>query len=105
MSRGGFANRQAVILMIQACPPPKPACFGLDKTWRDWLVQAHQSGLRVVRIVEFKNAEGCRSTQRRLLDTPQIPYCTECTAGHQRAMQTQNRCHPSAAMAFETAEA
>ena len=105
MSRGGFANRQAVILMIQACPPPKPACFQHDKTWRDWLVQAHQSGLRVVRIVEFKNAEGCRSTQRRLLDTPQIPYCTECTAGHQRAMQAMNRCHPSAVMAFETADA
>lgn len=103
MSRGGYANRQAVILMIQACPPPKPECFSLEKTWRDWLVQAHLSGLRVVRIVDVGKSQGCRITQRRLLPTNQIPYCDGCTAGHQAAMQAVNRCHPSPVM--ETAEA
>lgn len=103
MSRGGYANRQVVILMIQACLPSRPACFGGDKTWRDWLVQAHVSGLRVVRIVEVGAAQGRRTTQRRMLDTPQIPYCTNCTTGHQREMQSLGRCVPSNAR--ETAEA
>ena len=95
MSRAGYANRQVVILMIQACPPPRPACFGADKTWRDWLIQAHLSGLRVVRVVEIGAAQGCRTTQRRLLPTAQIAFCNGCTDGYQRAMKAAGRCVPS----------
>ena len=102
MSRGGWLNRQAVILMIQAAPPPRPACFSIDSTWRNWLIQAHVSGLRVVRIVDLGKSQGQRTTQRRLLPTPQIPYCSGCTQGHQRAMQEQGRCHPCTVECRET---
>lgn len=96
MSRGGAPNRMIVILMIQAAPPPRPACYSTDQSWRDWLVGAHLSGLRVVRRVEGAMVDGRRQTSHRLLPTPQIPYCDSCTRGHQRAMEEQGRCHPCA---------
>lgn len=103
MSRGGAANRQVVILMIQAAPPPRPACFSDDKSWKSWLIDAHLTGLRVVRIVDLGKSQGCRQTSRRLLPTPQIPYCDGCTTGHQRAMERAEKCVPS--LAREMAEA
>ena len=94
MARGGYPNRRLVITMIQAAPPPRPACFPDDKAWRDWLVSAHISGLRVVRRVDVGKSQGCRQTSHRLLPTEKIPYCDGCTTGHQRRMLEQNRCHP-----------
>lgn len=105
MSRGGYATRQVVILMIQADPPRRPACFADDRTWKAWLIDAHLTGLRVVRVIDHGKSQGCRTTSRRLLPTEQIPYCTECTAGHQRAMERESRCFPSLTMARELAEA
>ena len=101
MSRGGTPNRMLVIMMIQASPPPRPACYADDKIWRDWLVQAHISGLRVVRRIDVGKSQGQRTTSHRLLATNQIPYCDACTHGHQRAMQAQSRCHPSAVQSLE----
>ena len=41
-----------VIMMIQTNPPPRPKCYSTDELWRDWLVSAHTSGLRVVKRVD-----------------------------------------------------
>ena len=89
--------------MIQAAPPPRPACFSDDKSWKDWLIAAHLTGQQVVRVVDVGKSQGCRHTSRRLLPTSQIDYCRECTAGHQAAMTKEGRCVPSAVR--ETAEA
>lgn len=104
MSRGGHLNRQAVIIMIQVAAPPRPACYSTDKQWKDWMIQAHLSGLRVVRIVDIGKSQGNRMTQRQLLPTERIPFCTGCTAGYQRAMEQQGRCHPSAVVLEEEPE-
>ena len=96
MSRGGYANRQIVILMIQVAPPPRPACFRDDKSWKAWLISAHLTGLRVARIVDIGKSQGCRQTSRRLLPTSQIDYCHDCPRGHEIEMAKQGRCVPSA---------
>jgi hypothetical protein len=97
MSRGGAANRKVVILMIQAAPPPRPACFADDKIWQSWLIDAHLTGLRVVRIVDLGKSQGCRQTSRRLLPTQQINYCDGCTQSHKSAMERAGKCVPSLA--------
>lgn len=94
MSQGGAANRMLVILMIQASAPPRPACYFNDRSWKDWLVAAHLSGLKVTRKMDRVQA-GQRHTSTVLLHTSQINYCDSCTAGHQNRMQAENRCHPS----------
>ena len=103
MSRGGHLNRQAVIIMIQVSAPPRPACYADDRQWKAWLIQAHQSGLKVTRRIDIGKSQGCRQTSHRLLPTDQIAYCTGCTAGYQRAMEQQGRCHPSAVLLEEEA--
>ena len=94
MSRGGAPNRMAVIMLIQAAPPPRPACYPDDHAWREWLVGAHVSGLRVVRRVDVGKSQGCRQTSHRLLPTRQIPFCSNCTQGYQRRMEAEGKCHP-----------
>jgi hypothetical protein len=102
--RGGFLNRQAIIIMIQVSAPPRPACYPTDKVWRDWLIQAHVSGLKVARRIDIGKSQGCRKTSHRLLPTDQIAYCHGCTAGYQRSMEQQGRCSPSAVMLTEEEE-
>lgn len=92
------AARQVVIVMIQSEPPPRPACFPGDLVWREWLLAAHLTGLRVSRVVDVGKWSGTRTTERRLLSTEQIPYCDGCTAGHRKAMELQRRCYPSKAV-------
>jgi len=96
--KGGFANRMAVIILIQSAPPPRPQCYPTEKTWIDWLIQAHLSGLRVTRRVDTGKTQGHRVTSTRLLHTSAIPYCSGCTRGYQAAMQAQGRCNPSPAL-------
>jgi hypothetical protein len=98
MSQGGAANRMLVIVMIQASPPPRPACFSSDAVWKDWLIAAHLSGLTVTRRHD-RTVNGQRQTSTVLLHTSRIDYCDSCTAGHQQAMQKVNRCHPSPVLA------
>lgn len=105
MSRGGFHNRQAIIIMIQAAPPHRPPCFSTDKAWKDWLVQAHLSGVKVARRSEHPKVNGQRVTSQRLLPKNEIAYCTNCTIGYQTRMQAQGRCHPSPVMMEEEATA
>lgn len=105
MSRGGHPNRMVVIMMIQTNPPPRPKCYSTDELWRDWLVSAHTSGLRVVRRVDTGKSQGNRATYHRLLGTQEIPYCAGCTVGYQRAMSQQGRCHPSPVQVPEEVEA
>lgn len=102
MSRGGEINRMAVIIMIQASPPPRPACFDSDAIWKDWLIGAHTGGLKIVRRIDVGKSQGCRATSHRLLPTPQIPYCADCQRGHQLKMQQQKRCNPCAVEIRET---
>ena len=88
-------KRMVVLLMIQAAPPPRPACYSTDNIWRDWLVSAHLSGLRVARRLDHGKSSGERHTQFRLLPTSEIPYCAGCTAEYKKAMQKDGRCMPS----------
>lgn len=97
MSQGGAANRMLVIVMIQASAPPKPACFYNQQAWKDWLIAAHLSGLKVTRRLDHIQS-GQRHTSTVLLPTSQINYCDSCTAGHQREMERESRCHPSPAL-------
>lgn len=94
MSQGGAANRMLVILLIQASAPTRPACYFNDSSWKEWLIAAHLSGLKVTRKLD-RTVNGQRHTSTALLPTTQINYCDSCTAGHQKAMQTEDRCHPS----------
>ena len=102
MSRGGAPNRMAIIIMIQAAPPPRPACFTDDAIWKQWLISAHVEGLRIVRRIDVGKTQGCRITSHRLLPTAQIPYCDGCTSGHQATMKKQGRCTPCTVEIRET---
>lgn len=103
--RGGFANRQAVIIMIQVAPPQRPECYRTQKQWIDWLIAAHRSNLKVTRKLDTGKTQGNRQTSLRLLPTSQIAYCTGCTRGYQREMEERGMCHPSAATHIEEEEA
>lgn len=91
------SSRMVVILMIQASAPPRPPCYPDDKAWRDWLVSAHLTGMRVARRHDTGKSQGNRQTHFRLLPTSEIPFCDGCTVGHQREMERQGRCHPCTA--------
>jgi hypothetical protein len=90
-----MSNRQAVIIMIQLAPPPRPACFESDDAWKGWLIGAHIAGLKIVRRSDLGKWSGNRVTQYRLLPTSQIPYCTDCRAVYRERMVGLGRCHPS----------
>lgn len=94
-----MSNRQAVILMIQAAPPPRPACFDSDDAWKGWLIGAHVAGIRIVRRADLGKWSGARHTSYRLLPTSQIPYCTDCRNVYRERMEGLGRCHPSAVVA------
>lgn len=81
MGRGGSRNRRSIAILIQSGAPPRPACYPTDRIWRDWLIQAHMSGLRVARRIDVGKSRGDRQTSHRLLPTEQIAYCAGCTAG------------------------
>lgn len=90
-----MANRQAIIILIQASAPQRPACFNSDEDWKRWLASAHSSGLKVVRRVTKARWTPDRRDIFQMLPTKQIPYCDSCLAGHQRDMQQRGRCFPS----------
>lgn len=102
--RGGYYARMHVISMIESDAPPRPACFDSDRQWRDWLIQAHRSGLQVTRRVDRGKSRGHRQTRHELLPTEQIPYCSGCTDSYRREMERQGRCYPSAARCQEEEE-
>lgn len=93
--------RVSIVALVQTSAPQRPACFADDFIWHQWLVSAHQSGLRVVRRADARPNAAYRapesaygSTHYELLPTRQIPYCVGCLWQHQRRMDAQGRCQP-----------
>lgn len=96
-----MGNRQAIVILIQASAPPKPACYESEADWKRWLIGAHCSGLKVVHRVTKGRWTPERRDVFQMLPTDQIPYCDSCLAGHQRRMQSLSRCNPSSVQLTE----
>jgi hypothetical protein len=80
-----------VIWMIQTAPPPKPLCFDDSKQWQEYLMLLHAEGQQITR----RQDTGKHSKNRVVVDvfdTKRIDFCQDCSAGHMRKMQGENRC-------------
>lgn len=78
--------------MIQSDPPPMPKCWTYLQAWKDWLMLAHASGMRLTR----RQDTGKYAGQRVVRDVfVAVDYCIDCSAQHRGAMEKQNRCFPS----------
>lgn len=94
------AKRFLVVQLIADSPPPRPACFDLDSDWTQWLVAAHEAGLKVVRRSDTGRTRGKRETHFEVLPLDQIDICHDCTESRRARMAAVGRCTPPAAHAL-----
>ena len=88
--------RTDIVRLIHDQAPKRPACFETHNEWTQWLVGAHEAGMKVVRREDLGKHAGHRVTTFKVLPVGQQSHCVECSQRRRDTMKAAGRCFPVA---------